>query len=582
MLSAMSDTPQNTQPPSNRFALPLAPAQLLQQLNAWRQRVSPGWTVMVMLIALLVLLPIITVALLAIFPKENIWPHLLRTVLPRSLFETMVLLGGVGVISGVVGTTTAWVVTMYRFPGREVVDRLLVLPLAVPTYIVAYCYVELLDYAGPVQSGLRAVFGWHTVGDYWFPEIRSLPGAVFVLSAVLYPYVYLSARASFVQQSVCALEVARTLGCTPGGTLWSVALPLARPAIAAGIALGLMECLNDLGAVQHLGVQTLTYSVYATWLQRSNLGGAAQIATVMLLLVGLLFWAERTARGSARFHHTTGHYRAIPFSDIEGWHGVAVASLCTLPILFGFIIPFLLLVDYALIEASQFVSADFWTAAGHSLVLAGLAAVVTVVLAVVLAYALRVAPNMVTKPAVQVSSLGYAMPGTVLAIGLLYPLAAIDNGIDGFMRSTFGVSTGLILSGSLMALLFAYTIRFIAVAIGSIDAGFGRVSPNLDAAARTLGVGPLQTLRRIHLPLLMPALGAGALLVFVETMKELPSTLLLRPFNYETLATRVYALAGLERFEEAAGGALMIVALGLVPILLLHEAIARGRRGGKG
>jgi iron(III) transport system permease protein len=461
----------------------------------------------VALIATLVVLPIATVGLIAAFPKENIWPHLVATVLPRSVFETVVLLTGVGLITGVVGSVTAWVVTMYRFPGRNAVDRLLVLPLAVPTYIVAYCYVELLDYAGPLQTGLRSTFGWQSVRDYWFPEVRSLPGAVLLMSAVLYPYVYLSARASFVQQSVCALEVARTLGRSPIGTLMSVALPLARPAIAAGIALGLMECLNDLGAVQHLGVQTLTYSVYATWLQRSNLGGAAQLATVMLLFVALLFWAERSARGRAKFHHTTGHYRAIPFSDIPGWRGIVVGVLCALPFVVGFLVPFGLLLNYSFARGDVVLSPDFWETARHSLVLASIAAVVTVVLAVLLAYARRVAENRFTRPAAQVASLGYALPGTVLALGLLYPLAAFDNGLDSIMRSTFGISTGLILSGSVAALVLAYAIRFIAVAIGSIDAGFEKVSPNLDAAARTLGAGPLKALGWIHLPLLIPALG---------------------------------------------------------------------------
>lgn len=584
MFVSMSDTSQEPyQPRTPRTVLTL-PADFVRLIKVWRQsrRVSPGWTVAVALISSLVLLPIITVGAMALLPTENIWPHLMRTVLPRSLYETLFLLCGVGLITGVAGTMTAWVVTMYRFPGRDLVDRLLVLPLAVPTYIVAYCYVELLDFAGPVQSWLRTLFGWQTVRDYWFPDIRTLPGAVLLMSAVLYPYVYLSARASFVQQSVCALEVARTLGRTPMGTLWSVALPLARPAIAAGMALGLMECLNDLGAVQHLGVQTLTYSVYATWLQRSNLGGAAQIAVVMLIFVALLFWAERSARGNARFHHTTSHYRAIPFSEINGWQGYVVAFLCCLPFCFGFAVPFLLLLNYTLTEGDQVFSAAFWQTAWHSLVLASIAAIVTVVLAVVLAYARRIAANGFTIPAVQLASLGYALPGTVLALGLLYPLAAFDNGLDEIMRSLFGLSTGLLLSGSLAALVLAYVIRFIAVAIGSIDSGFERASPNLDAAARTLGAGPMEALRRVHLPLLMPALGAAALLVFVETMKELPSTLLLRPFNFETLATHVYALAALERFEEAAFGALMIVALGLLPILLLHEAIARGRRGGKG
>jgi iron(III) transport system permease protein len=433
-----------------------------------------------------------------------------------------------------------------------------------------------------VQSAFRDAFGWRSPGDYWFPDIRSLGGAVFMLSMVLYPYVYLSARASFVQQSVCVLEVARTLGRTPTGTFLAVALPLARPAIAAGAALALMECLNDLGAVQYLGVQTLSVSVYTTWLLRSNLGGAAQIAAVMLVFVAFLFALERLARGGAQYHHTTGRYRAIPFSDVEGWRGWLMALCCALPFLAGFVLPCLVLVRHALEVASTAVAGSFLRTAANSIVLAALAALVTILLALVLAYARRVAANGFTRPAVALAGLGYALPGTVLALGLLIPLATLDNQIDAVMRTAAGIGTGLLLSGSIAALVIAYSIRFAAVALGSVEAGLHRVSPNLDAAARTLGTSALATLWRVHLPLLVPALGAAALLVFVDAMKELPATLLLRPFNFETLATEVYAFAALERVEEAAFGALAIVAVGLVPVLLLHEAIARGRSGGAG
>jgi iron(III) transport system permease protein len=555
-----------------------------RRLSSWRvrRRASPLWTVAVAAIVAVMLLPILTVLVLSLFAVEDTWPHLVENVLPRALFDTLALMIGVGVVTSAVGTAAAWTVTMYRFPGCAVVDRLLVIPLAVPTYIVALCYVELFDYAGPVQSAFRDAFGWRSPGDYWFPDIRSLGGAVFMLSMVLYPYVYLSARASFVQQSVCVLEVARTLGRTPTGTFLAVALPLARPAIAAGAALALMECLNDLGAVQYLGVQTLSVSVYSTWLLRSNLGGAAQIAAVMLVFVALLFALERVARGGAQYHHTTGRYRAIPFSDIDGWRGWLMALCCVLPFLAGFVLPCLVLVRHALEVAPTAVAGGFLRTAANSIVLAALAALVTILLALLLAYARRVAANGFTRPAVALAGLGYALPGTVLALGLLIPLAALDNQIDAAMRSMAGIGTGLLLSGSIAALVIAYSIRFAAVALGSVEAGLNRISPNLDAAARTLGTTALATLWRVHLPLLIPALGAAALLVFVDGMKELPATLLLRPFNFETLATEVYAFAALERVEEAAFGALAIVAVGLVPVLLLHEAIARGRSGGAG
>jgi iron(III) transport system permease protein len=494
--------------------------------------------------------------------------------------RTLLLSGGVATLAFFVGTATAWLVTMYRFPGREILDRLLVLPLAVPTYIVAYCYVELLDYAGPVQTHLRAAFGFTHVGDYWFPQVRSLPGAILIFTAVLYPYVYLTARASFAQQSVCVLEVARTLGRTPLATFVDVALPIARPAIAAGVAIVIMECLNDLGAVQYLGIDTLSASIYSTWVQRSNIGGAAQIATVMLLLVAALFAAERTARGGARSNHTTGRYRAIPFQEIPGWKAVAAATLAALPFVFGFVVPLIVIAPDAATHLKGALSSGFLPAAGNSLLLATLAAATAVAVALILAYARRVAASRFVRSAGRVAALGYAVPGTVLAIGLLIPLAGIDNQIDAFTRSTFGVSTGLLLSGSLFALTLAYVIRFLAVALAPIEAGLGRVSTNLDAAARTLGESALSVLWRVHLPLLVPPLGAAALLVFVDSMKELPATLLLRPFNFETLATHVYSLASIEQLEQASLGALTIVLVGLAPVLLLHEAIAGGRPGG--
>jgi iron(III) transport system permease protein len=535
--------------------------------------------VTVALILAVVALPAITVLLLAVAPADNIWPHLLQTVLPGSLLRTLLLAAGTGALSFAVGTASAWLVTMYRFPGRALVDRLLVLPLAVPTYIIAYCYVELLDYAGPVQTGLRAHFGWQHPGDYWFPDVRSLGGAVLIFAAVLYPYVYLTARASFAQQSVCVLEVARTLGRTPLMTFVEVALPLARPAIAAGVALVVMECLNDLGAVQYLGVETLSASVYATWMQRSNLGGAAQIAAVMLILVVGLLAAERRARGGARIHHTTGRYRAIPFQDLEGWKGITAAGVALLPFVLGFLVPLLVIVESAATHMDDALAGGFLAAAGNSLLLSGLAAAVAIAVALTLGYARRVAPNGFVLPAVRASGFGYAVPGTVLAIGLLIPLAAFDNRVDAVLRATLGVSSGLLLSGSLFAITLAYVIRFLAVALAQVEAGLERVSPSLDAAARTLGESALSTLWRVHLPLLLAPLGAAALLVFVDCMKELPATLLLRPFNFETLATHVYDLASIEQLEQAALSSLAIVLAGLVPVLLLHRAIAGGRPG---
>jgi iron(III) transport system permease protein len=538
-----------------------------------------GWTIFAAVLAGIVLLPIGTIIVLSLSAQQNIWPHLLHTVLPRAIADTSTLMAGVGLLSLLLGTGAAWLVTMYRFPGRALLDRLLVLPLAMPTYIVAYCYVELLDYAGPVQQMLRALFGWHSARDYWFPEIRTLGGCVLVLSAVLYPYVYLSARASFAQQSVCVLEVARTLGQTPLGAFRSVAIPLARPALAAGVALVLMECLNDLGAAQYLGVQTLTVSIYTTWLQRSSLAGAAQIALVVVLLVGALLLGERAARGGARVHHTTGRYRSIPFSDLKGWRAFLVSAACSVPVIAGFILPLSILLAQASTYLSEALMIGFWRAVRNSVSVAGTAAITTVAVGLALVYARRLTKNALVRFVVPVASLGYALPGTVLALGLLLPLAALDNAADSLLRSSFGLSSGLLLSGSLFVIVLAYTVRFLAISLGSLEAGFEKLSPNLDAVARTLGETAFSSLLRVHVPLLVPALGAAALLVFVDGMKELPATLLLRPFNFETLATHAYSYAALEQFERASLGALTIVLIGLVPVLLLHQAVAGGRAG---
>ena len=538
-----------------------------------------GWDVAGASLTAVLALPLIAILVIAARGGDGVWPHLVSTVLPASFANTMLLMSGAGAGALFLGAGAAWLVTMHRFPGRDIADRLLVLPLAMPLYIVAYAYVDLLDYAGPVQTSLRAAFGWSSISDYYFPDIRSLGGAALLFSFVLYPYVYLTARASFEQQSVCVLEVARTLGRTAGETFWAVALPLARPALAAGVALVAMETLNDLGAVQYLGVETLSASIYATWLQRASLPGAAQISVVLLVIVIALMLGERALRGGGSTQATTGRYRAIPFEELDGWRGWAALALALAPALIGFVIPFASLAAQAVDRLDQGASAGFYRAAFNSLALSSLVAAVAVLAALTIAYAMRVSRGLSTRIANAAASFGYALPGAVLAIGLMAPLAAFDNGVDAWMRGAFGVSTGLIFSGSLFAVTLALVIRFLAVAIGSVDAGLQRISPNLDAAARTLGVSGGAALFRVHLPMLAPALGAAALLVFVDAMKELPATLLLRPFNFETLATHVYGLAAAEAFEEAALGAVTIVLIALAPALWLHKAVSEGRAG---
>ncbi|MCB1380091.1 MAG: iron ABC transporter permease [Alphaproteobacteria bacterium] len=518
---------------------------------------------------LAVALPVLTIVYLAAAPAENIWPHLFATVLPSYLLQTLGLMLGVGAITFVVGTATAWLVTTCRFPLHRVFQWASLMPMAMPGYIVAYAYVDFLSFAGPLQTGLRHMFGWKTPADYWFPEIRSLGGAVFVLSMVLYPYVFLTARASFMRQPATQMEVARALGQTPWGAFRSVALPLARPAIAVGVSLALMECLNDIGAANFFGVRTLTLGIYTTWLSQGNLGGAAQIAAVMLVLVLALLWMERTARRQQSFGVPARRSRPAPAVKLRGWRRWLAFSACLAPILIGFVVPGLILLNFALDRLGDAASLAFLTAAGHSLLLAGLAAAIALLLGLVLGYANRGPTRGITPKIIRLASMGYAVPGTVLGIGVLIPLAAFDNTLDGFMRDRFGIATGLLLSGSIAAVTFAYVARFLAVSFGSVESGLEKVTPSVAAAARVLGRGPIAAFIEVHLPMLRPALVSAVLLVFVDCMKELPATLILRPFDFETLATTVFTLASLDQLEESALPALAIVAVGIIPVILL-------------
>ncbi len=535
---------------------------------------EPRWVALSAIVSLVVCIPLVSLVVIAFRAKDNIWPHLLSTVLPGSVLTTLLLMLGVGLATTIIGTGMAWLVTMYRFPGKRFYAWLLLVPLAMPTYLSAFSYLELWDYSGWVQTNLRASFGWQSARDYWFPDIRSLGGAIFVMSVVLYPYVYLTARASFIQQSVSLLEAARLLGRTPVGVFTSVGLPLARPAIIAGVTLALMECLNDIGAVEYFGVNTLTVSVYSTWLERGSLSGAAQIACVMLIFVFALLWIERTSRKKQLYHRTKDQFRDVPTLKLKGWRAWCASALCAVPMTLGFIMPAIIMLDAVLLYWENALEAPFWAALGNSIMLASLAAVFAVVIGLLLAFANRITGNPIVRAATRVASIGYAVPGTILAIGVLIPLAGLDNAIDGVMRSAFGVSSGLLFSGTMAALVFAYVVRFLAISHGSIETGYGKLSPNLDYASRTLGRSAFSTLREVHLPLMHPALGAAALLVFVDVMKELPATLLLRPFNFDTLATHVYTLASLDQFEDSAPAALMIVAAGLLPVILLNRVIS--------
>lgn len=544
-------------------------------LHPVRRRPFNGWRLGACIIALAVALPVVSILWMSFFPTENIWPHLRATVLPRYLITTLWLMLGVGAGVLLLGVPTAWLTTLYDFPGRKAFHVLLLLPLAMPAYVIAYLYTDLLEFAGPVQSVLRSIFGWQSRVDYSFPEIRSLAGAIWMLSLVLYPYVYLMTRSALLQLSPRMLDVSRTLGMSPSRTFVRVVLPIIRPAVAIGVALALMETLNDYGTVSFFSVQTLSAGIYDTWLNMGNLGGAAQIASVMISFVILLILLERLSRSRREFYQSDTRKEQLHPTTLRGWRKLGAVMICLFPVLFGFVIPVINLLYLAITNLEQSWNARFLEHTFNSLSLSITAAFVAVALGVVVAYAKRLESTRISNTALFTAGLGYAIPGVVLAIGLLIPLTAFDHGINNFLSSNFGISPGLILSGSVFAVLMAYVIRFLSIAIGAIDSSMGTIKPSMEMAARSLGNTPWQTLRRFHLPLIRPGILTAFVIVFVDCMKELPATLILRPFNFDTLAIDVFHQAGDEMIELAALGSLVIVVSGLIPVFLLTRAIKR-------
>lgn len=531
-------------------------------------------------VACLVLLPVVALLVSAAAGSSGLWSHMLATVLPHALWNTTLLLVGVGLLVIAIGTGSAWLVTAYDFPGRRMLSWALLLPLAMPTYIVAFAYLDLLHPLGPVQGAIRGLLGYESPRDFRLPDIRHLGSCIVLLGFVLYPYVYLTTRALFATQAASLLEAGRSLGAGRIAVFWRVVLPLARPAIAIGAVLALLETLNDIGASTFLGVQTLTVSIYTTWVTRGDLAGAAQIALAMLVIVVLLITLERYGRRRQRY---AASHRPRPLQPLR-LHGSAAAlafGLGAFPVVVGFIAPAGYLAWQAMTRLQGAgVSAQLWSAAWNTLYIAAIATLVTVTIGLVVAWALRRAQlrrrTRLAALSSRVASLGYAIPGTVLAIGLLVPVAWFDDAAN-LLLAAAGEAPRMVLMGSVAALVVAYVVRFLAVSIGSTEAGLTRIAPSLDQAAASLGERSLGTLRRIHLPLLRPALAAGALLVFVDTMKELPATLVLRPMNFETLATWLYAEAARGTYEEGAVAALLIVLVGVLPVILLARAyVSRG------
>ena len=534
----------------------------------------PALSLAGLLLAALVSLPLLAVLVSAAVPAGAVWSHIAATTLPEMLGNSALLALLVALMAGSAGACTAWLVTACRFPGHRLLEMALLLPLAMPAYVAGYAYTWLLDAAGPVQGGLRAATGLTFRQMGWFPEIRSLGGAALVLAMVLYPYIYLLCRAAFLSQSTCLIEVSRTLGHSMGRTFLHVALPLARPALAAGVALALMEVLADFGTVQHFGVRTFTTGIFETWFGLEDRGAASQLAAALLGCVALLLLFERLARGGRRYHPTTTRHPPFRPVTITGSKGWVVAALCAAPVLLGFVLPAATLL-WLTATAGDPMARRLLPFAANSVLLAAATAICAVALAAVLAWGARLHRGPAPRWAMRLAGLGYALPGSVIAVGTLVPFGLFDNALDGWMRAQFGVSVGLLLSGSVAALIFAYLVRFMAVALGALDGGLARLRPSMRDAARSLGATGGQAVWKVEVPLARGAMLSAAILVFVDTMKELPATLIIRPFDFDTLAVRVYNLASDERLAEASTGALLIVAVGLLPIWVLTRAMRR-------
>jgi len=531
-----------------------------------------------LLIAVLIATPVISV-FSNVFTggTSGTWSHLASTVLPEFIRNTLILCLGVGLGVASIGITTAWLTTMLDFPGRRFFQWALVLPLAVPAYVMAYVYTDFLQFVGPVQSWLRETFGWRA-GQYWFPDVRTPGGAVAMFMFVLYPYVYLLARTAFLERASGMLEAGRSLGLGPWGCFFRVSLPLARPAVIAGTALALMETLADFGTVAYFGVQTFTTGIYRAWFSLGDRIAAAQLSAALLAFVVLVLVLEHASRGRARFNNTSRQQTMPVPIRLSPLVGLMAALACFMPLLLGFLLPAGLLLDMAFSEGDVQFGPRFLHLARNSFVLASVTSVLAVLLAVVLAYAARLARSRLPQMFNRVVGLGYAVPGSVIAVGVLIPVTRFDTQLAAWWQDVFGVNPGLLLTGGIAALVYAYLTRFLAVALHTVDSSLGKITSSMDDASRCLGLGRFQTLRRVHVPILRGSLLTAGLLVFVDVMKELPATLVMRPFNFDTLATQAHTLAADERLTEASTAALTIVAVGLLPMFLISRQIVRGRR----
>ncbi|RZO43739.1 MAG: iron ABC transporter permease [Proteobacteria bacterium] len=526
--------------------------------------------------ALILSVPILTIVSSVFEPTGDNWQHLKDTVLSEYIGNSLLLICGVGSCALLIGVSTAWLTAMCRFPGKNLFVWLLLLPMAMPAYIVAYTYTGMFDFAGPVQTTIRDWTGWG-YRDYYFPQIRSMSGAIAMLSLVLYPYVYLLARSTFLEQSVGVMEVSRTLDCGPWTVFYRVALPLARPAIAAGLSLVLMETLADYGTVSYFGLGVFTTGIFRTWFGLGDYTAAAKMASVLLLFVFALIILERVSRNKAQYHNSSGKLTRFSEYRLHGFRAWGAFATCSIPLFLGFLLPAAQLFLWALETWSDMVDERFLELIRNSFLLGFGAAVISVLLALFLGYGKRILPGKTTIVSIRTASIGYAVPGTVIAVGVIIPFAWLDGRIDSFMQSSIGISSGLILSGTIVAVMFAYVVRFLAVSLQAVESGLGKIKPSMEVAARSLGCRPLETLFKIHIPLMKSSTLTALMIVFVDVMKELPATLILRPFDFNTLAVRAFELASDERLADSSTAALTIIFVGLAPVIYLSKIISQSR-----
>lgn len=552
----------------NEALAPLGFSQRFQQ-----QKSNLGWLLFAVGTALLLSIPVVTVLYSVILPTSDIWSHLRATVLADYALNSLVLAVGVCIGTSLIGISTAWLCSAYSFPGRKLFSWTLLLPLAFPPYIIAYTYTGMLDFAGPVQSVMRSLFGWE-YGDYWFPEIRSIAGAIIMISLVLYPYVYLLLRTAFSEQSSSLREASHMFGVGPYKTLFTIILPMARPALVAGLTLVVMETLADYGTVHYFGVPTFTTGILRTWFGLGDLITATQLASLLLLCVFAVILAERYSRKVAHYQNPAKIQKSWRY-PLSGVKAIAAIVICSLPVLLGFVVPALQLGAWTLRTAPEIIDRSFLTLIFNTVQLAVIVTLIIITASTVLAYGKRIGTHFSIPYTVNLSAMGYAVPGVIIAVGVLLPFAWLDHVLDGWLQRNLGISSGLILTGTLASLAFAHVVRFMAIGLNSVDASLAKIHRSIDDAAQLLGCKTFERFAGIHLPMIRGGILTAALLVFVEVTKELPATLVLRPFDFNTLAVRTYELASDERLADASSSALLIVAISVLPILMLNRSIIK-------